>query len=302
MPFPDMPVLGWGQTLYSEEMGLKSLTHHTGEVRTTPRGEIEIAFAINDPSLIAKPLFFGKVKKPGMKDEHLQDRLVHRVEDGKVIFNLRLPKKGEYSLSLWGYSSKAKGKSRNFFNYMVVSEQNEFLEPFPPGFDDGLGKKSSCERLELSALSHPSGLVHTDHSKVEMSFTKSPTVGVSATLIGHQIVLSDSHRLVTEAEQGDVVTFTAHLPRPGIYGVKVIGKAESWPAYESVYDYVIDYSLVGVAGARMQPDGQEILLPLRGMGRQSHHPPTPSSQGEGQSMRRKGERERERERERELDK
>ena len=38
VPFPDMPTLGWGPTPYSAELGLKSLTHHTGKCNKDVEG------------------------------------------------------------------------------------------------------------------------------------------------------------------------------------------------------------------------------------------------------------------------
>ncbi|XP_076472308.1 uncharacterized protein LOC143301800 [Babylonia areolata] len=262
-PFPEMPTLGWGPTPYANEMALKPITHHAGEVHTNQRGDAEIAFAINDLTMIAKPAFFGKLKRPGMKDEYLKDRLVHRIEDGKVIFNVKLPKKGEYSLSLNGYSTKGKDKPRNFANYMVVSEQKQYLEPFPPGFEQGLGRKPACEKLGVVPVSHHVGLIYTEERLVSLSFQKPDDVELSATLIGTEIVLSDSYRLVTEDVQGDVIIFTVNLPRAGSYGVRVIGQSEC-SKFEGVYDYIIEYlPPVHVQEISVQPEGDKILKPLR---------------------------------------
>ncbi|KAL8620040.1 hypothetical protein ACOMHN_015322 [Nucella lapillus] len=264
IPYPDMPTLGWGLTSYIDDLGLQSLTHHTGEVRAGQRGDAEITFTINDETQMAKPAFFGKLRKPGMKDEQLKDRLIHRVEGGKVIFNVKLPKRGEYALSLNGFSKKARGKSRNFANYMVVSEQKQYLEPFPPGFDQGVGQKPACEKFGLIAVSHPGGLIYTERVEVHITFRKTHPVAVSAFVIGSEVVVSDSRRLVSESIHGDSFTFTIHLPRRGSYGVKVIGKSESSPTFESVYDYIIEFIRpINMADIRVEPDGKEMLKPLR---------------------------------------
>ena len=280
VPYPDMPTLGWGPTPYAGELGIKSLTHHTGEVRASQRGDTEISFTINDSSCLAKPAFFGRLRKPGMRDEHLKNRLVHRVEDGKVIFNVKLPKKGEYALSLNGFSKKANGKSRNFANYMVVSDQKQYLEPFPPGFHEGLGKKPACERVGLIAVSHSGGMIYTDQEEVSISFQKTQPIDLSVSVVGSEVVVSDSRRLVSEKVQGDVITYTVHLPRPGSYGVKVIGKSDGAATFESLYDYIIEFvSSVNMGDIRVEPEGEEMLKPLRNQ--QTPKPPTPSSLGEG---------------------
>ncbi|XP_035828905.1 hillarin-like [Aplysia californica] len=220
LPFPNMPDLGWGPGQYATQLGLSALSHCSGEVKASWCGEAEISFEVCDYNRMGNPMFYGRLSRSGTKEERLKDRVVHRVENGRVIFNVKLPKRGEYSLSLDGTSGK-KPTPRNFANYMVVSDQRPSQAGYPRGFDEGIGKKPACDRFDIVPISHKSGLIYVKQDEFELCFKTPLGTELSLSVIGSDVMVSDSRRLVSETVEGDMMKYKIRLPKEGTYGLKV---------------------------------------------------------------------------------
>ncbi|GFO42476.1 kyphoscoliosis peptidase, partial [Plakobranchus ocellatus] len=261
LPFPSMPELGWGPGPYSMQLGLSPLSHCSGEVKANTLGEAEISFEVCDYNRLGNPMFYGTLCKSGSNDEKIKDRVVHRVENGRVIFNVKLPKRGEYSLAIDGTSGK-KPTPRNFANYMLVSDQRLGQTSYPRGFDEGIGRKLACSRFDIEPLSHSSGLIHVQQEEFEISFKVSPDSELSLSLIGSDVMVSDSRRLVSESRTEDTIRYKIRLPKEGTYGLKVIGKTIETTQFENVYDYIVEYRNPHsiLAGSRQATVGGENAL------------------------------------------
>ncbi|XP_046362001.2 uncharacterized protein LOC124139065 isoform X2 [Haliotis rufescens] len=240
-PYPDQPALGWGPGLTLKEMGLTPISHSSGMIRADSGGEAEVEFAIHDKEKLKNMKFIGRISKGGVKEEKLKDRVVYRTEGDRIIFNVRLPRKGEYALKLYATKDEKEHMDENICNYIVVSEQKKSKDAYPRGFDKGTGLGKIDVSLGIEPLSHKTGIIKTAVDEVKLDFQLTKPVEHSCSLVGTELMISDAKRLVSEEVNGDIVTYTVRLPKLGNYGFKLIAKPTEGGVFENVVDYVISY-------------------------------------------------------------
>ncbi|XP_041377436.1 uncharacterized protein LOC121389855 [Gigantopelta aegis] len=245
IPFPDTPDNGWGPGIETIETGLSPISHLCGFVKAGENGEVDIMFEIIDKEKVDKLNFSSALSRGGTREVNIKDRVVHRYVDNKLIFSVKLPKKGEYSLRLSATSSNGEeGETtaeKNVCNYMIKSAQKIARPSYPRGFEGKIGEKPACRELGLVPLSHPSGMIYTETDEVQVSFKMTEPIDYSMSLFGAEILGSDAKQLVTEFVEDNVITYTVQLPKHGNYGLRFVGKPKDGECFECVVDYVIEY-------------------------------------------------------------
>nr|XP_022341994.1 uncharacterized protein LOC111135861 isoform X3 [Crassostrea virginica] len=238
-PFPESPIIGWGPGRAMMEFGLAPMSHFGGEIKNKDDGKIEVKFGTTSDRDWNKVKIHGELVKGGGESEVLPDHVIHRVENGDVVFNVNTPKSGEYALKLYAKGDRDR-EAKNICNYMISSEQKGENFAFPRGFQNGLGPKEAFNSLGLRALTHESGMIETDDEVLEISFEKTQdNVELSLSLTGNTIRPEMAKRLIEETVEGNIVTYKIRLPQTGNYGIKVMGNRGK--GYENVYDYVVQY-------------------------------------------------------------
>lgn len=238
-PFPECPIIGWGPGRAMMEFGLAPMSHFGGEIKNKDDGKIEVKFGTTSDKDLSKVKIHGELVKGDGESEVLPDHVIHRVENGDVIFNVNTPKTGEYALKLYAKGERDK-EAKNICNYMITSEQKGENYAFPRGFQGGLGPKEAFNSLGLRALSHESGMIETDEEVLEISFEKTKeNIELSLSLTGNTIRPEMAKRLIEETVEGNIVTYKVRLPQTGNYGIKVMGNRGR--GNENVYDYVVQY-------------------------------------------------------------
>ena len=237
-PFPECPIIGWGPGRATMECGLAPMSHFAGEIKQgkDDSGKIEVRFSTTSDKDWNKMQIHGELVQGGSSGEKIPDHVVHRVEDGDVIFNVNTPQAGEYALKLYAKGEKDKD-SKNICNYLISSDQKEHNPSFPRGFADGIGPKPAFDKMGIRALTYTSGYIETDEEVVELKFQKPEGVELSLSLSGNSIRPEMAKRLVDEETDGDITTYKVRLPSNGSYGVKVMANAGKGNI--NVFDYVI---------------------------------------------------------------
>lgn len=238
-PFPECPIIGWGPGRATMECGLAPMSHFAGEIKNIDGGKIEVRFGTTSDKDWSKMKIHGELVKGGSENEPIPDHVIHRVENGDVIFNVNTPKSGEYALKLYAKGERDK-ESKNICNYIVSSEQKGENYAFPRGFQGGLGCKDAFNAMGLRALTHESGMIDTDEEVLEIAFEKTQeNVELSLSLTGNTIRPEMAKRLIEESVDGNIVTYKIRLPQTGNYGIKVMGNRGR--GNESVFDYIVQY-------------------------------------------------------------
>ncbi|XP_053379057.1 uncharacterized protein LOC123526583 isoform X3 [Mercenaria mercenaria] len=239
-PFPPSPAVGWGPGRVAVETGLVPLSHFTGEVEMDDYGKAEIKFGTADKMKIGDMYYTAKVYTGGDTMEELPDYVVHRVENGDVIFNVMTPEKGEFVLRLF-VKDGIDGKTREFCDYLLISRQIEENGRFPKGFQTRLGPKNPAFATSGLSPTKSSGFIRTEFDEVHIGFSRDEDIELSVNFSGENVKPAEAPLLLSQKEAGAVVTYTVRLPGTGQYGVKVRGTREDGTVHVPLYDYVIDY-------------------------------------------------------------
>lgn len=158
-PFPNVNDGSLGPKPASEALGVKALSHKSGNV-TAKNGRTRVEFQARSGLQLMAELHSS--------DELAVKRMLitPKEENGKWIFDLDMPEEGEYSLNVFACSKNNTDRIYNIHSYLVKSEgrkldaaeldmrqqskhvqthvpietvqtsDNEVLIPIPPGFDD----------------------------------------------------------------------------------------------------------------------------------------------------------------------
>ncbi|XP_060601784.1 uncharacterized protein LOC132755022 isoform X2 [Ruditapes philippinarum] len=239
-PFPPSPAIGWGPGRVALDTGLVPLSHFSGEIEMDDYGKVEIKFGIADKSSIGDMYYTAKVYTGGETMEELPDYCVHRVENGDVMFNAMTPKRGEFVLRLF-VKDGHDGKSREFCDYLLISNQIDENGRFPKGFQARLGPKNPAFAISGLSPTKASGFIRTEMDEVSIGFSRDEDIELSVNFSGEKVKPSEAPLLLTQKENGPVVNYSVRLPETGQYGIKVRGTREDGNVHEPLYDYVIDY-------------------------------------------------------------
>lgn len=239
-PYPPTPAIGWGPGRVTNETGLVPLSHFTGEIDMDDYGKAEIIFGLADKQKIGEMWYTAKVYTGGDKMEELPDLVVHRVENGDVIFNVMTPEKGEFVLRLF-VKEGADNKQREFCDYLLISRQIEENGRFPKGFQTRLGPKFPAFTTAGLSPTKSSGFIRTSFNEVDIGFSRSEDIELSVNFSGDKVKQAEAHLLLSQKESGAVVIYTVRLPDTGQFGIKVRGTREDGGVHVPLYDYVIDY-------------------------------------------------------------
>lgn len=204
--FPPSPSIGWGPGHVAAHSGLVPLSHFTGEVNTDDHGKVEIKFGAADKMKIGEMLYSAKLFTGGANMEEIDDCIVHRVEDGDVIFNVMTPKKGEYVLRLF-LKDEVMEKNYEFCDYLLISKQLEENGKFPKGFHSRLGPKVAFGFSGL-APTKPSGFIKTEQDEVYIGFSRSEDIELSVNLSGEKVKPAEAPLLLSQKECGQMVSYT----------------------------------------------------------------------------------------------
>ena len=204
--FPPPPEVGWGPSLFTKRAGLVPLSDFTGEVFADDFGKAEIKFGAADKMKIGEMHYSAKLYTGGNTMEEIEDCVVHRVEDGDVIFNVMTPKEGEYVLRLF-LKDEAMETNYEFCNYLLLSKQREENGRFPKGYRSRLGPKTAFAYSGLHPT-RPSGFIKTEQDQVYIGFSRSEDVELSVNLSGENVKASEAQLLLSQDESGKMVSYT----------------------------------------------------------------------------------------------
>ncbi|XP_052213451.1 uncharacterized protein LOC127832191 isoform X2 [Dreissena polymorpha] len=237
--FPPTPSVGWGPGRVTRATGLVPLSHFTGEVLMDDYGKAEVKFGAAQKGQIGEMSYTAKVFTGGESLEEVMDSVVHRVENGDVIFNVMTPQSGEYVLRLFVKDEDSETVNE-FCDYLLVSHQKDSNGKYPKGFQARLGPKKAFATSGMSPTI-PSGYIRTEMPDVNIGFQRSEDIELSVNFSGENVKSADAPRLLSQRENGKWVTYTVRLPDTGQFGVKVRGSLQDEGVHEPLYDYVIDY-------------------------------------------------------------
>ncbi|KAL3861103.1 hypothetical protein ACJMK2_007175 [Sinanodonta woodiana] len=239
-PYPETPEIGWGPGKDLLEIGMAPMSHCTGEVKTDENGMAEIKFSQISTGGLSDLAYSAKLYTGGVKQTEIPDRVVHRVENGDVIFNVRAPWREEYALHLFCSKPDEKNGPQNICNYLVVSSQKHHNGSYPKGFQDKLGPSKTFNEFGITP-SHVSGMIYTEVEEVTLSFQKTKNIDLSINLSGGEIKQTDAHRLITRQDTDTEIIIKVRLPSPNSYGLKIRGTATPNSPHEDIYSYIIEY-------------------------------------------------------------
>ena len=171
-------------------------------------GRAEIKFGTSDKTKIGSMMYAALMYKAGTNLEELADHVVHRLENGDVIFNVQTPDKGEYVLRLFFRRDVDKGKGEEFCDYFLISNQIEKNGKFPKGFQNRLGAKMPAFASSGLRPVKTSGYVRADNEEVKFGFYRDEDIELSVNLSGEKIKPSDAPLLLSQKEKEELVEYT----------------------------------------------------------------------------------------------
>ncbi|XP_076086199.1 uncharacterized protein LOC143056904 isoform X2 [Mytilus galloprovincialis] len=236
--FPECPVIGWGPGRAAVECGMAPMSHFGGEIIPANDGKLEIKFSTVNDKDWNKMDIKGQLIRGGSAPEEVSDHIVHRVENGDIIFNLTTPKKGEYAFKVYA-NEEGDREPKNVCNYLITSNQKQENTPFPRNFSECLGEKEAFRAMGLKALTHQSGYIETGDEELEIAFQKIGDIDLSLNLSGSLIHAEMAKRLISEEVNGDKITYKIRFPGNGNYGLRLMGNRGQ--GNEVMYEYVVNY-------------------------------------------------------------
>lgn len=207
LPFPKPPLIGWGPGRTALNRGLVPLSHFTGEVPMDDIGKVEIKFGAVNKQKLGDMTYSAMMYAAGEKMEELPDHVVHRVENGDVIINAMTPERGEFSFKLFAKQEGERGNGKEICNYLLISKQKEENGHFPRGFTERLGPKYPQFLQSGLIPATPSGFIQTDQDVVKLAFTRTEDIELSLNFSSERIRPAEAPRLLSQEEDGDVVTY-----------------------------------------------------------------------------------------------
>lgn len=206
-PFPPSPAVGWGPGRVATATGLVPLSHFTGEVEMDDYGKVELKFGTADKMKIGEMSYTAKVYTGGQSMEELSDFVVHRVENGDVIFNVMTPERGEYVLRLFvkiGVNSRL----REFCDYLLISKQRDRNGKFPKDFQARLGPKLPGFASSSLKPTKASGFIRTEYDEVHLGFSRAEDIELSVNFSGEKVKPAEAPLLLSQRESGAFVSYT----------------------------------------------------------------------------------------------
>ncbi|XP_050413790.2 uncharacterized protein LOC126828203 isoform X1 [Patella vulgata] len=235
--YPAHPDSGWGPASHTRAVGLSALSHKTGQVRATISGDVQISFTVKDADKINKQRFSGMLIDA--KDTELTNRLVYRLEDQKLIFNSKIPRKGEYSVRL--FVDNEDGGKENFCNYFLISEQNQSSECYPKEISKRIGRRTACGRVNFKPISNPSAVLVSDSKEMVLTFEYDSEEQIYHSLVANEKI--DSTQCVSVTKEDKLLTYRLIFPHSDVYGFKLgIKSKDKENMIDPLFDYVITYS------------------------------------------------------------
>lgn len=250
-PFPECPVIGWGPGRTSLECGMAPMSHFGGEIVSPNDGKLEVKFSTVNGKNWNEMDIKGQLIRGGSSPEEVADHVVHRIENGDIIFNLSTPKDGEYAFKVYA-NEKGDREPKNVCNYLITSKQKQVASPFPRNFSDSLGAKEAFHAMGLKALTHKSGFIETEEEELELVFEKSGDVDLSLNLSGSHVHAEMAKRLISEEINGNRVTYKVRFPGNGNYGLRLMGNRGK--ENEVLYDYVVQYKKGKKSSQKSKPE------------------------------------------------
>lgn len=239
-PFPECPVIGWGPGRQAMECGMAPMNHFGGEINAGNDGKVEIKFSAINQKDWNKMDIKGQLIKGGNSPEEVSDHVVHRVENGDIIFNLTTPKEGEYAFKVFA-NEEGEREPKNVINYLITSKQKHNNAPYPRNFTDRLGAKSVFHAMGVQAVTHESGYIETEDEELELAFqqTGNTDIDLSMSLSGSTIHAEMAKRLISEEKNGRIVKYKVRFPGDGNFGLRLLGNRGN--GNELFYEYIVCY-------------------------------------------------------------
>lgn len=223
-PLPQNPRKEWGPGSDTISMGMEPLTHKRGKINVDD-GEVEVKFALKEDRD-----FLHRLTTEDNKT--LDNYTVHRIENGEVIFNARVPGKGQYMLSIMAKENDQDGGYPSVCNYLLRCEE-EFppLEPFPEIPNGELGPTDEFKKLKLELLDGANSMITVDKSGQTTFKMKIPKDVEFFAKLGLQTPsgVEDKSEYVSWYRDGDIVTFDLRFAQKGSYRFNLFAKPAGQP-------------------------------------------------------------------------
>ena len=230
----------WGPGIDTEEIGLKPITHDFGKV-SAEDGKAEVRFNMS------KHVEFQH-KLVTLDNEELPNRVMHRVQDSEVVFNIRPPKKGIYAFNVYAREIGEKGEYPNVCNYLLKCEEEpKDKQAFPNIGADRLGPTEAFHEFGMRNIYLMPALM-LEHITGEL--TQSFNLSKKAIFISELLLHNDDGSKTNFSEYtmweivNGVATFFITFPRVGWYSLVILAKLQEGsqsftPVFRSIIDALI---------------------------------------------------------------
>ena len=235
-PLPDCPDIGWGPGAEAAGAGLKPTTHDEAVIETQD-GNVEIRFELSNPMAVMQNL-----KNNDLDELLLKRNAMIRVEDKELVVTVRLPKKGEYALNLYGDKKEAEGELPNICNYLIKCMQNNPQKPFPKLHEGIIGKGYLSDKFKVKTVSHESDILKTNTGLLSIEFeTDDDDVKLFCELQNNEIEENALSECVSYTSSGPSKLFDLRLPQAGEFAMNVFARKKSEPGrIHHVHTYYIE--------------------------------------------------------------
>ncbi|CAH1787326.1 unnamed protein product [Owenia fusiformis] len=246
-PLPELPEkIGWGPGEEPMKVGMVARTHKDGNITTNPDGSVEIRFMATNPVTTEQQLKSNHLTEAMLRN-YTMSRIDH--ETGDIVYNIRLPEQGEYSLSLYANKTDAEnlapGVANHICNYLIQCNTEDSdapvdNEPYPQMNNSFLGRTFIGELLNVSPVNHKDGLVMTEDGKLCLKFKKDEQLNFLAGLTHSHMPGDIVREYLNYSEDKENVMFDLDLEAGGEYSCTIYAKNINDPnQIHAVYQYLI---------------------------------------------------------------